>query len=101
MSLEYPCVHHKSGYCYFDPDQPDACVFGPCENETPSNADRIRAMSDEELALFWAERYASAVFLEKEETGIKLNTVQKQLLIGDLYRSVIRYLKEPPKEETP
>lgn len=28
----------------------DACVFGPCDNETPSHGDKIRRMSDEELA---------------------------------------------------
>lgn len=50
MSREYPCVHHKNGWCYFDPEQPDACVFGPCDNETPSHGDKIRRMSDEELA---------------------------------------------------
>ena len=50
MSLEYPCVHHKNGWCYFDPKQPDACVFGPCSNETPSHGDKIRIMRDEELA---------------------------------------------------
>lgn len=26
------------------------CVEGPCPHDTPSNADHIRAMSDEELA---------------------------------------------------
>lgn len=50
MSIEYPCVYHKNGWCYFDKSQPDACVFGPCKNETPSNGDKIRTMSDEELA---------------------------------------------------
>ena len=28
----------------------NVCVMGPCQHETPSNADRIRAMSDEERA---------------------------------------------------
>ena len=28
------------------------CVEGPCPHDTPSNADRIRGMSDEELAAF-------------------------------------------------
>ena len=50
MSINYPCIYHKDGYCLRDPEQPDACVFGPCEDETPSNADRIRIMNDEELA---------------------------------------------------
>lgn len=29
---------------------PTLCVQGPCPDEAPSNADRIRAMSDEEMA---------------------------------------------------
>lgn len=77
----------------------------PCGAYRPkivTNADRIRSMSDEELAVFWAKRYASAVFLEKEGAGIKLNEDQKQSLIVTLYRTLIRYLKEPiTKEETP
>ncbi|MDR3728959.1 MAG: hypothetical protein Q3X94_04185 [Oscillospiraceae bacterium] len=54
MSLEYPCVYHEAGMCYLNPEEPEGCVFGPCSQETPSNADRIRTMSDEELAK-WLE----------------------------------------------
>ena len=52
MSREYPCVYHKNGLCEKDPEPGyiNYCVFGPCHDETPSNGDRIRAMSDEELA---------------------------------------------------
>ena len=50
MSHLYPCVYHRNGWCYLDPKQPDACVFGPCNDETPSNGDKIRCMSDFELA---------------------------------------------------
>ena len=52
MSKAYPCV-----YCTDDrkctrwPDEAmNFCVLGPCEYEKPSNGDRIRAKSDEELA---------------------------------------------------
>lgn len=55
MSKEYPCVYHKDGWCYLEPEQPDACVFGPCEDETPSHGDEIRGMNDEELAAFFAK----------------------------------------------
>ena len=45
--------------CYLNPEGPEGCVFGPCSQETPSNADRIRAMSDEALAAFQTPtRYA-------------------------------------------
>ena len=52
MSREYPCVYYDSGKCrkFEEPGYVDYCVLGPCSHETPSNADRIRAMSDEELA---------------------------------------------------
>ena len=53
MSLEYPCVYFRTGgLCSFGGDLSDAniCVFGPCEHETPSRADHVRRMSDEELA---------------------------------------------------
>ena len=55
MSIEYPCVYFDDGKCRKDPPEEnyvDWCVMGPCSNETPSNADRIRFMSDEELAEF-------------------------------------------------
>lgn len=54
MSKEYPCVYYDNEKCkkYDDPEYVDWCVLGPCPYETPSNADRIRAMSDEELMEF-------------------------------------------------
>lgn len=62
MSREYPCVYHKEGgYCtkFEEPGFISWCVYGPCSHETPSNGDRIRAMSDEEMGKFlgeWAEK---------------------------------------------
>ena len=52
MSKDYPCVHYDGGKCkkFSDDRVTSYCVKGPCDDETPSNADRIRAMSDEELA---------------------------------------------------
>lgn len=53
MSRIYPCVYcTEDGYCkkYSDEEVTSWCVQGPCEYEKPSNADCIRAMSDEELA---------------------------------------------------
>lgn len=59
MSIEYPCVHWNEGKCkrFSDDKVTSWCVESPCKEQTPSNADRIRAMSDEELA----ESYADAV----------------------------------------
>ena len=53
MSMEYPCIYfEKNGRCRkFSGDTAVSyCVMGPCPEQTLSNADRIRAMSDEELS---------------------------------------------------
>ena len=55
MSMEYPCVYfEKNGRCrkFSDDTAVSYCVMGPCPEQTLSNADRLRAMSDEELAEF-------------------------------------------------
>lgn len=52
MSKDYPCVYWDDGKCkkFSDDNITSWCVWGPCDSQTPSNADRIRSMSDEELA---------------------------------------------------
>ena len=57
MSIEYPCVHWDKGKCkkFSDDKVTSWCVFSPCASQTPSNADRIRSMSDEELAMLLYE----------------------------------------------
>ncbi len=53
MSKEYPCVYfEKDGVCRKLSSDTDFqyCVMGPCPEQALSNADRIRAMSDERLA---------------------------------------------------
>lgn len=53
MSRLYPCVNcTEDGYCkkFSDEEVTSWCVQSPCKYEKPSNADRIRAMTDEELA---------------------------------------------------
>ena len=54
MSLEYPCIYYYGGgLCRYGGEDPaNICVLCPCPYETPSNGDRIRTMSDEELAVF-------------------------------------------------
>ena len=55
MSRLYPCVYcTEDGYCkkYSDEEVTSWCVQSPCKDEKPSNADRIRGMTDEELAKF-------------------------------------------------
>lgn len=53
MSKWYPCVYCTEDLrCtkYGGDGVVSFCVLGPCHDETPSNADRIRSMTDEELA---------------------------------------------------
>lgn len=54
MSIEYPCVHFEKGLCklFTDDKTISYCLRGPCKQQQLSNADRIRAMSDDELAEF-------------------------------------------------
>jgi hypothetical protein len=47
------CYYRENnGICrkYTDVECTSYCVDGPCPDNTPTNADRIRGMSDEELA---------------------------------------------------
>lgn len=58
MSMEYPCVYfEKNGRCrkFSDDTAVSYCVMGPCPEQTLSNADRLRAMSDEDLAEFLSD----------------------------------------------
>lgn len=48
-----PCAYWREGdICAkgTEPGYTDFCVLGPCSQMKPSNADKIRQMSDEELA---------------------------------------------------
>ena len=67
MSIEYPCVYWDKGKCekFYDDKVTSWCVEGPCGDQMPSNADKIRAMSDNELANLLAHetyRIAKPVF---------------------------------------
>ena len=54
MSKDYPCIYWNDGKCkkFSDDKVTSWCVWSPCASQTPSNADRIRSMSDEGLAVF-------------------------------------------------
>ena len=51
MSNKYPCIYYDNGKCqkFSDEKYNSWCDFDQCEHQTPSNGDRIRGMSDEEL----------------------------------------------------
>lgn len=96
MSREYPCIYfEKDGKCrkFSDDTAISYCVMGPCSEQKLSNADRIRSMSDEELAEFLAEeqyRIADIVF---QNVGFGL---VKQAI----YARRLAWLKQPVEEDT-
>ena len=64
MSMEYPCVYfEKDGKCrkFSDENTTSYCVMGPCPDETPTNADRIRTMTDEDLVSFLWEVFEAGI----------------------------------------
>ena len=92
MSREYPCSYFaKDGVCRKLSSDTDFqyCVMGPCPHETLSNADRIRAMSDEELAEF-IDKCEAAGYEDSSiawrESGEAMDTLD--------------WLQQPAKEET-
>ena len=63
MSSEYPCIYfEKDGKCrkFSDDTVISYCVMGPCSEQKLSNADRIRDMSDKELA---NTMYSNPIFI--------------------------------------
>ena len=63
MSKDYPCVYWNDGKCkkFSDDDITSWCVWNPCDSQTPSNADCIRSMTDEELYVLFREIYNAGV----------------------------------------
>ncbi len=52
MRKEYPCFYYENGKCkrFSNDEVTSYCVMAPCYYQVLSRADRIRDMSDEELA---------------------------------------------------
>lgn len=71
MSIGYPCVYWSDGKCkkFSDDKYTGWCVKGACQYEAQSNADRIRSMSDEELAKMLTVGKGAFACFECRETG--------------------------------
>ena len=66
------------------------------EAENPkTNGDRIRAMTDEELALFLAEKYANASVLRLQDGGQEPTATEIKALTNMLRKTWMRWLKQP------
>ena len=89
MSKDYPCVYWNDGKCkkFSDDDITSWCVWNPCDSQTPSNADRIRSMTDEELAL-----WICGVYDIEEENGKFINGI---IIPGYAPHDIEEWLQQP------
>lgn len=98
MSREYPCIYYDNQKCkkFSEEDgYTDWCVLGPCSYETPSNADRIRAMSDDELARFLTWNVPDcANYCDDARCGCKWNCKH-----GNGLHVIRDWLRQPVKED--
>ena len=93
MSIEYPCVYWSDGMCkkLSDDKVTSWCVEGPCGEQMLSNADRIRSMTDEELAL-----WICGVYDIEEENGKFINGI---IIPGYAPHDIEEWLQQPAGEE--
>ncbi len=100
MSMEYPCIYfEKDGKCrkFSGNTAISYCVMGPCPEQKLSNADRIRAMSIEKLAVFLADESFRIVGAALDAYGVKMEDMEKLYDIG-LSRRVV-WLLSPAEDE--
>lgn len=99
MSHKYPCVYYDNGKCQkFSDDHYTAwCDFDSCESRTPSNGDRIRAMSDEELTHF---KYGGGNPYCKEEEPTDCRRSKWVNGLSPCEQCYLDWLRQPAKEDT-
>ena len=101
MSAEYPCIYfEKDGKCrkFSDDTYISYCVMGPCPEQKLSNADRIRAMSDEELAIWLAEWSFCA-----DACPASTNEIEEAIgyhCPSNCKEQALTWLQQPAEEET-
>lgn len=101
MSRLYPCVYcTEDGYCkkYSDEEVTAWCVQSPCKDEKQSNADRIRSMTDEELADWIYGQSDEWSNWCPREAPINPETLECLRNGGDCGKCILDWLKEEAKE---
>ena len=84
-------------YCEIDPNE---CNEWPDPvPEAKSNGDRIRAMTDAELAVFLADKYVMESCMRLSDEGYEPTEVQKKAIKHTLYCTWMKWLKQPAKED--
>ena len=97
MSKEYPCIYfEEDGLCrkFTDDTVVSYCVMGPCPDQKVSNADKIRAMSDEELAE-WLCQTLDCDFCKAHMQNIPTHSCCENHESG-----ILKWLQQPAEEET-
>ena len=90
------CFFYRNEWCKKIVDSPDPEEARDCNYfRYMTNADRIRSMSDMELAQWMASRIANLKFLDIEMSGKQLTATEKAALTHDLYAVFGRYLQRP------
>ena len=72
---------------------------GNCENKVFTNADRIRAMSDEELATSVCKKIVNIENQKMIEQGHTPTATQLSALGHTMYCTLMRWLREPAEGE--
>jgi hypothetical protein len=103
------CANHRKETNAFS-EECGKCVSARLENgettdpshwrEKPlTNADRIRAMSEHELAVFLSEKYAAESIYRVREQGHEPTATQIKALHEGLYMTWLRWLRQPVEVE--
>ena len=105
MSLEYPCAYWEKGKCKkFSEDGVESwCVEGPCGEMRPTNADRIRAMSDEEFAMWMAKKRVEEIVKVLGLAGVSVKLIESVEPVEEITeakaKNILKWLKQPAEVE--
>lgn len=76
---------------------PEVCEHWT-QKKPQTNADRIRAMSDEGIAKHFAAMFVEQRVLDAAESGKDLSYVSRRVLEAAFYSMLLRHLKQPVKD---
>lgn len=70
----------------------------PKQYKPQTNADRIRAKSDEGIAKHFAAMFVEQRVVDAAESGKDLSYVSRRVLEAAFYSMLLRHLKQPAKD---
>lgn len=79
----------------------EICTMEECcdyEKGTMTNADRIRSMSDKELAFWLAERYVKEAVLQLKDKGVTPSATDIREVEERMYMVWARWLQQPAED---